>query len=85
MKVIISKLDVMKIKNVQGCLGGSVGQVSDFVSGDDFMVPEFETHIRLSASDPLSPSLLPLPPHMCLRARTCSLSLSLPLSKMNKH
>ena len=51
---------------VVGRLGGSVGQASDFGSGPDFLVCEFEPRIELSAvsaeptSDPLS-LFLPLP------------------------
>ena len=48
----------------EGCLGGSVGWVSDFCLGHDLMVCEFELHIRFwltavsleATSDPLSHS-----------------------------
>ena len=70
--------------NIQyvGRLGGSVGWVSDFGSGHDVTVHEFETHVRLCAdsSEPgacfgfrVSLFLCPSP--------TCALSLS--LSKIN--
>ena len=51
-------------KNVtEGCLGGPVSRASDFGSGHDLTVREFEPHVRLTAvstepaSHPLSPSL----------------------------
>ena len=59
----------------QGAPEGSVGGASDFGSGHDLAVHEFEPHIGLAAVsteptlDPLSPSLCPSP--------TCSLSFSL--------
>ena len=31
---------------VLGHLGGSVGEVSDFGSGHDIVVPEFEPHVK---------------------------------------
>ena len=64
------------LRNLRGHLGGSGGEATDFGSGHDLAVPEFEPHIRLSfvstepAWDPLS---LPFtPPQLIL-----SLSLSL--------
>ena len=63
------------------CPGGPVGWASDFSSGHDLTVSEFEPHIRLTAvsaelaSYPLSPSLSAPP----------SLVLSLSLSKIKKH
>ena len=33
----------------KGHLGGSVGEASDFGSGDDLEVCEFEPHVRLTA------------------------------------
>ena len=64
--------------------GRSVGQVSDFGSGHDLKVCEFEPRVGLSAVsakpalDPLSPSLslCPSPAH--------ALSLSLPLKNKIK-
>ena len=61
-----------------GRLGGSVGEASNFRSGHDLSVREFEPHMGLSAvstepaSDPLSPSL------------SAPASLFLSLSKINK-
>ena len=72
-----------------GRLGGSVGYASDFGSGHDLVVREFELHVGLcadsqsleTASDSVSPSLSgPSPLELCL-----CLSLSLSLSKINKH
>ena len=66
----------------RGCLGGSVGGASDFGSGHDLAVHGFEPHIGLCvdslepAPGSLSPFLYPPLPR--------SLSLSLPLSKINK-
>ena len=59
----------VNVHGTKGRLGGSIGEVSDFGSGHDLAVGEFEPRIRLSAvgtepaSDPLSPSLSapPLP------------------------
>ena len=62
-----------------GCLGGSVGRVSNFDSGHDLTVHEFKPCIQLStdstepAVDSLSPSLS-APPLVMLS-----------LSKINKH
>ena len=70
-------------KNKLGCLGGSVSWVSNFGSGRDLTVHEFQPHIGLSAvraepaSDPLSPSRSAPPP--------LAPSLSLSLSLKNKH
>ena len=70
-----------------GCLGGSIGYVSNFGSGHDLVVHRFEPHVRLCADssepgayfmDSVSLSLCPSP------TRTLSLSLSLSLSKINK-
>ena len=62
---------------MQGHVGGSVGWASDFGSGHNLMVLEFEPRIRLCAvssqpaSDPLSPSLslsaLPTPHILSLK------------------
>ena len=59
-----------------GCLGGSVGWASDFGSGHDLTVCEFEPRVGLCAdgSEPgacfgfcVSPSLYPSPAHaLCL-------------------
>ena len=66
-------------KNKLGCLGGSVGWASNFSSGPDRTVPEFEPRVGLCAdsSEPgawfrfcVSPSLCPSPTH------TPSVSLS---------
>ena len=72
-----------KFKQSKMGVPGWLSQVSDFGSGHDLRVHEFEPHIELSVvsaeptSDFLSPSLsLPL---LCLHV------LSLSLSKMNKH
>ena len=68
----------------KGLLGGSDGSASDFGSGHDLKVCEFEPCIGLSAvsaeptSDPLSPSLF-VPP------RSLPLSSSLSFSKINKY
>ena len=70
----------LREESVSVHLGGSVSKVSDFSSGHDLAVPEFEPHFGLSAvstepaSDPLSSLFLPLP-HI----------LSLSLSKIDKH
>ena len=61
---------LIDVKNIwgPGRLGGSVGQASDFSSGHDLTVREFEPHVRLCAdsaeptSDPLSSSLSAPPP-----------------------
>ena len=74
--------------NIQyvGRLGGSVGWVSDFGSGHDVTVHEFETHVRLCAdsSEPGACFRFCLPLSLSL---PCLLSHSLPLSlsKINKH
>ena len=80
---------------IKGRLGSLVGQVPDFGSGHDLMIRGFEPHIRLCAdsSEPGAffgfcclPLSLPLPPplvHTCALAHALSLSLS--LSKINKH
>ena len=69
-----------------GRLGGSVGQVSDFSSGHDLTVHEFEPRVGRCAdsSEPgacfgfcLPLSFWPSPTH--------ALSFSLSLSKINKH
>ena len=63
-------------------MGGSVGSTSDFGSGHDLTVREFESHTRLSAVgtetalDSLYPSLSAPPPLV--------LSLSLKVSKLQK-
>ena len=70
----------------EGRLGGSVGLASDFGSGHDLKVCEFEPHVGLCAdsSEPgarfgfcvcVCLSLCPSPAH----------ALSLSLSKINKH
>ena len=74
-----------KMCKMLGHLGGSVGLASDFGSGHDLTVCEFEPRVGLCAdtwslepaSDPVSPSLS-APPLLAL-------SLSLSLSKINKH
>ena len=58
-----------KLLGLMGRLGGSVGWASDFGSGHDLMVHEFEPHVRLCAdsSEPgvcfgfCLPLSLPLP------------------------
>ena len=68
------------LKQPQGCLGGSVGEASDFGSGHDLTVREFgpASGSVLTAqslepvSDSVSPSLCPSPAH------------ALSLSKINK-
>ena len=75
-----------KINLLQGCLGGSVGWVSDLGSGHDLAVCEFKPCVGLCA-DSLDPgacfwfcvSPLGPPPH----SRSVSLSLSL-LQKLKK-
>ena len=72
-------------QNKKGCLGGSVGYVSDFGSGHDLTTCGFEPHCRAvltaqnpePASDSVSPSLSAPPP--------LELALSLSLSLKNKH
>ena len=69
-----------------GHLDGSVGWASNFVSGHNLMVCEFEPHVGLfadssepqPASDSVPPSLSAPPPHLL------TFSLSLSLSKINK-
>ena len=66
---------------VQGRLGGSVGEASDFGSGHDLALREFDPPVGLRAgssepaSDPLS-SFLSAPPHLIP-----SLFLSLKINK----
>ena len=72
------------------CFGGSVGYASDFRSGHTLMVRGFKPHIGLCAdsSEPgacfgfcVSVSLCPSP----IRVLSVCLSVSLSLSKVNKH
>ena len=74
---------------LEGHLGGSVGEASDFGSGHDLMVLEFEPHIGSvltaqslePASDSVSSSLSAPPPlTLCL---SLSLYLSLCLMQIN--
>ena len=71
------------IKYLEGHLGGSVGEASDFSSDRDLMVHEFEPRIRLCAastepaSDPLSPSLSA----PCLLALSLSFCLKINFKK----
>ena len=64
-----------------GHLGGSVSWASDFGSGHDLVVHEFEPHIRLAAIsekpalDPLSSPLYLSPTCSCQRTCACCLSL----------
>ena len=68
----------IEVMYLTGCLGGSVGEASDFGSGHDFMVCGFEPHFRVCA-DSVEPA-----------SDTLSLFLSLsappppPLSEINK-
>ena len=83
-------------KVLSGRLGGSVSWVSDFSSGRDLAVDEFEPHVGLCAdgSEPgaclgfcVSLSLCPSPTHARSLSLSLSLSLFLSLSqlKINKH
>ena len=82
MCLALVSLPVLRKTPVQGQLGGSVGEVSDFGSGHDLTVREFEPRVRLCAdsSEPGayfrfcgSLSLCPSPAHV------------LSLSKINKN
>ena len=70
-----------KVKPLEGCLGGSVNEMSHFGSGHDLVVHEFKPRVVLRvqslepASDSVSPSLS-APPLLVL-------ALSLSLSKIN--
>ena len=64
----LSGLFKCHLKNIKsGCLGGSIGWASDFCSGNDLTVPEFEPRVGLCAdsSEPGTclefPLSLPLP------------------------
>ena len=61
-----------------GCLGGSVGEASDFSSGLDLTVREFEPHIGLCAEQLRAWSLLQILclPLSLLLPRSCSVCLS---------
>ena len=80
------------LSKYQGRLGGSVGEVSDFSSGQDFTVHEFEPHFGLCAdsSEPgaslgfcISLSL-PLP-HSCSVSVSLSQCLSLKKAPPEEH
>ena len=64
----MDRVSVFKELLVEGHPGGSVSWASDFGSGHDLVVHEFEPHLGLAAlgtepaSDPLSPSLSAPPP-----------------------
>ena len=64
-----------------GCPGGSVAQASDFGSGHDLMVLEFEPRVGLSAVS-TEPTLDPL---SCSISGPSPLMLSLLPSKINTH
>ena len=63
-----------------GALDGSVGYASDFSSGHDLMVFEFETHVRLCADSSEPGTYF----RLCLLL-SLPLPHSLSLSKINKH
>ena len=61
-------ISLQHLKN-KGHLGGSVGQVSDFSSGHDLTVHEFEPHIELTAvsvENALDPLFFSAPPLLML-------------------
>ena len=72
----------------QGCLGGSVGWVSDFSSDHDLAVCELEPHVGFCAdsSEPGACFGVCVSLFLCSSpTQARSLSLSLSLSKINKH
>ena len=67
-----------------GCLGGSVGKASDFGSGHDLAVREFEPHVGLCADSSEPGACF----GFCISLSLCSSpvhALALSLSKTNKH
>ena len=75
------KFERLVLKKIQECLGGSVGWASNFGSGHDLMVREFEPHAGLCAdsSEPGARFWLCVSLSLC-PSLTCAVSLSLSLS-----
>ena len=69
---------LIRIKHSQGSLGGSVGEASDFSSGHDLAVREFEPHVRLCAasSEPGACFRFCVSLSLCASPTRISLSLS---------
>ena len=68
-----------------GRLGGSVGWVSDFSSGHDLTVCEFEPRVGLCADSSEPGACFGFCVSLSLPALPRSHSVSLALSKINKH
>ena len=69
----------------KGYLGGSVVYVSDFSSGHDLIVCEFEPHVRLCADSSEPGETSDFVSHSLSAPLLLMLCLSLSLSKINKH
>ena len=74
----------LKVWNLMGCPGGSVGSASDFGSGHDLEVSGFEPHVGLCADSSEPEACFGFCVYVSLSARPL-LMLSLSLSKVNKH